>query len=311
MKKVLSLLVLALLGTNILWARDFFSATSPSGHTLYYLIEGGVAHVTHPRGDSYFNKRFENPWNGKGPTGALEIPARVTYNGNNYSVVSIGLQAFYQCSGLTSVTIPNSVTSIGDEAFEYCIGLTSVTIPNSVTSIGDGAFSNCSGLTSVTIPSSATTIGARAFKECGVTSLTIPATVETIGNEAFAYCYNLNTLYFNATNCTYPSYYEFGMFAYDTMLTNVVFGENITNTTDNIMNQIKSAFNNMRIATDNTMAQPLMNLTYDLTYYGSITTLITVAVTILYFVLFQYTLLQLFSVSYCHWLPLIQQLILQ
>ena len=96
MKKVLSLLVLALLGTNILWARDFFSATSPSGHTLYYVIEGGFAHVTHPRGDYYFDEYYNDPWNSKGPrpTGALEIPTRVTYNRNNYSVVSIGRQAF-------------------------------------------------------------------------------------------------------------------------------------------------------------------------------------------------------------------------
>ena len=65
------------------------------------------------------------------------------------SVTSIGNSAFWDCTGLTSVTIPDSVTSIGDRAFSYCSGLTSVTIPNSVPNIGDCAFKGCTGLTSV------------------------------------------------------------------------------------------------------------------------------------------------------------------
>ena len=71
--------------------------------------------------------------------------------------------AFSGCSGLTSVTIPNSVTSIGGYAFNGCSGLTSVTIPNSVTSIGNWAFSGCSGFTSITIPNSVTSIGEDVF----------------------------------------------------------------------------------------------------------------------------------------------------
>ncbi|MBQ8050385.1 MAG: leucine-rich repeat domain-containing protein [Bacteroidaceae bacterium] len=92
-------------------------------------------------------------------SGSVVIPETVIYNGTNYSVTSIGRYAFYGCTGLTSVTIPNSVTSIGGRAFAECTGLTSVTIPESVTSIGDRAFYNCTGLTSVTIPNSVTSIG--------------------------------------------------------------------------------------------------------------------------------------------------------
>ena len=76
-------------------------------------------------------------------TGEVLIPASVTYEGVEYSVTSISSSAFWGCSLLTSVTIPNSVTSIGVFAFRECSGLASVTIPNSVISIGDDAFQSC------------------------------------------------------------------------------------------------------------------------------------------------------------------------
>ena len=111
------------------------------------------------------------------------------------SVTSIGEYAFYNCSGLTSVTIPDSVTSIGEYAFYNCSGLTSVTIPDSVTSIGDYAFSLCSGLTSVTIPDSVTSIGGGAFGSCsGLTSVTIPDSVTSIGSGAFGSCSGLTSV---------------------------------------------------------------------------------------------------------------------
>ena len=74
------------------------------------------------------------------------------------SVTSIGEDAFHDCSGLTSITIPDSVTSIGSSAFSSCSSLTSITIPDGVTSIGDRAFYGCSGLTSITIGDGVTSI---------------------------------------------------------------------------------------------------------------------------------------------------------
>ena len=123
---------------------------------------------------------------------ATELILPTDFNGENYI---IGDYAFYYCTGLTSVTIPNSVTSIGDSAFSDCTGLTSVTIPNSVTSIGDSSFSGCSGLTSITIPNSVTSIGEAAFFECeGLTEVNI--------SDLSAWCkidfsdYSANPLYY-------------------------------------------------------------------------------------------------------------------
>ncbi len=114
---------------------------------IYYYLNNSdyTAEVTSNTNDKY--------------SGSVSIPKEVSYNGKKYSVTSIGERAFYDCSRLTSVTIPNSVTSIGENAFSGCYGLTSVSIPTSVTSIGKWAFFGCSGLTSVTIPNSVTSIG--------------------------------------------------------------------------------------------------------------------------------------------------------
>ncbi len=110
--------------------------------------------------------------------------------------MSIGDSAFNGCSGLTSVTIPNSVTSIGNRAFSGCSGLKSVTITNSVTSIRDYTFYECKSLTSVIIPNSVTSIGVRAFERCsGLTSVTIPNSVTYIRNYAFSLCSGLKSVH--------------------------------------------------------------------------------------------------------------------
>ena len=108
------------------------------------------------------------------------------------SLEKIEDSAFYGCSSLRIVTIPDSVTEIGEEAFYGCSSLTSITIPDSVITIGDSAFNGCSSLTSVTIGNSVTTIGYCAFFGCSsLTSVTIPDSVTEIVDYAFAWCISL------------------------------------------------------------------------------------------------------------------------
>lgn len=155
-------------------------------------------------------------------TGDIVIPEKITVDGVEYSVTSIGYEAFAECKALTSMAMP-SVTSIGDRAFNSCSNLTSVDMPSvtsigiqafwgcsnltsvampSVTSIGDGAFSSCSSLTSVDM-SSVTSIDGRAFYSCpNLTSVTMPS-VTSIGEHAFNSCPNL-------TSVTMPSVTSIG-----------------------------------------------------------------------------------------------------
>lgn len=148
------------------------------------------------------------------------------------SVTVIGGNIFYgafsNCSGLTSITTPNSATSIGSNAFYHCDNLTSITIPNGVTSIGTDAFEFCSKLTSITIPDSVTSIDNMAFDACTrLKNVTIGNGVRSIGGSAFSRCTGLTMVNWNAISCTTAGSSSNIIFSDCSNLATVNIGDNV------------------------------------------------------------------------------------
>ena len=256
--------LMGMVGANA-FAHDI-GVKNADGVTIYYTYMNNKTELAVSYRGSY-SSDYSDEY-----SGVVNIPESVTYNGMIYPVTSIGEYAFYYCSGLTSVTIPNSVTSIGTFAFYGCSGLTSVTIPNSVTSIGSAAFSssvnvdeNNTAYSSIdgvlfnksqtelirypggkqyTIPNSVTSIGSRAFFGChGLTSVTIPNSVTSIGERAFEYCSGLTKVIVNdiAAWCNIsftdwnsnPLYYAKHLYSDEnTEITNLVIPDGVTTIKD-------------------------------------------------------------------------------
>ena len=125
---------------------------------IYYEFYGDHASVTH------VSENDEGPISNY--SGDIIIPSTITYNGTAYTVQTIGNSAFYECTKLTSVAIPNSVIAIDNQAFYGCDALTSIIIPEGVTTIYSQAIHYCSNLKSVKIPNSVTSIGTDNFSNC-------------------------------------------------------------------------------------------------------------------------------------------------
>ena len=193
----LTLFLMALLLAGTASADDYHSVYIDG---IYYDIFNNKACVISP---NYVGGKFTTD---SYYSGNIIIPATVIYKGTQYPVTSIGWGAFCDCSGLTSITIPNSVITIDVEAFSGCSGLNSITMSNSITYIGSYAFYDCSGLTSITIPNSVTTIGDEAFSGCsGLTSVTIPNSVTAIGYNLFNGCTGLTSIMVESGNPKFDS----------------------------------------------------------------------------------------------------------
>lgn len=112
---------------------------------------------------------------------------------------SIKYGAFYNCTMLTSVILPEDITTISEYSFYYCSGLKELTIPEGVTSIKTYAFYYCSGLKELTIPEGVTSIGTYAFYYCSkLTHIVLPKTLISVGTYAF-YCSKLKQVCYAGT----------------------------------------------------------------------------------------------------------------
>lgn len=290
MTTILLTLLLSMAGATAS-AHDI-EAVNTDGVTIYYSwTNGNTELAVSYRGTSvgsYFDEY----------SGNVVIPATVNYEGTDYPVTSID-GAFWYCSELTSVSIPNSVKSIGRLAFSYCSKLSSITIPNSVTSIDNEAFSGCYALTSIiveegntvfdsrdncnaiirtatntliagcqntTILNSVTSLGDYAFAGCrNLTSVTIPNSVTTIGSNAFSGCTNL-------TSVTIPksvTIFGTGVFQSCDALTSIIVeeGNTVYDSRDNCNAVIRTATNALMAGCQNTTIPNTVTLIGDYAFY--------------------------------------------
>ena len=170
---------------------------------------------------------YTNPWHGyetaaetcKGSPYTASVSTTTTIlveNGYSYTVTDNQSTITAHDCPTGALVIPDTLgghptVAIADNVFTGCTGLTSVTVPNSITSIGNTAFAGCTGLASVTLGSGVITISPYAFTGCtNLTSITFPDSVASIGNNAFLNCTNLYTTHFlgNAPTLSYGVFFN-------------------------------------------------------------------------------------------------------
>ncbi len=175
----------------------FFSAVAQT------VTQGGLTYTLNTDGYT----ASVSGYNAATLTAQCTILATVTYNDAVYTVTAIGNSAFYNCTGLTSVTFADGswLDTIGEYAFYGCSSLSTIAFPASLKVIKKYAFYNCSGLTSITLG----------------------AELDSVGNLAFYGCNALTTVQWNSPNLKYTDNGGWYLFANNTSIQSVTFGNTV------------------------------------------------------------------------------------
>jgi hypothetical protein len=166
------------------------------------------------------------------------------------SNITLGIQAFQQCSDLTSVSFPETLTTLPDNIFFGCNNLTTIgniigTIDlTNITTFGC-AFRFCGKLNNVLLNPNLTSLPEAVFYNCSsLTSINLPSTIESLGNEVFRYCDNLTEIAFSTSDTNKVITIGDGTFNNTTTLT--IFTVN-----NSVISQLTASYNNVKIVDSN------------------------------------------------------------
>ena len=150
MKKIQVIILLLVVSINVYAENYDFSSVCSTGQTLFYNITSdSTVTVTFPNYYFQNHSTYTYYYNYQKPVGRIVIPETVLHNNTSYSVTEIDLYAFWACSGIHSVVIPNSIISIGAYAFYGCSGIDSIYLGSGIQSFGYSSLGNCANLSYV------------------------------------------------------------------------------------------------------------------------------------------------------------------
>ena len=196
MKQKLPLLAICMLVSMTAWCADgdVFTANTVEGVAMTFKVTSEI------NKECQVGKgEFESTSIAKSIGGTVTIPSNV----NGYSVKSLGYMAFFECSDITTLIIPNSITSIGQYVFQGCTSLKEIEFPSSLKTIDRYGCYN-SGVEKIVLPDGMTSIGNSAFRSCpNLQSVKIGRGIVTFGKNVFRDCSALSAIAFDGTICLF------------------------------------------------------------------------------------------------------------